>query len=99
MARSTRRAVDEGPSAEDIARFSEQSAHCPECGAEIWDQADICPKCYSYLAGHTSSRAPTSKLFRQKWVVVVTLLVIVAFLMVLTPGGSQLFRILLPATP
>lgn len=33
-------------------------AYCPDCGAKIWDQADICPKCFSYLAGHTSRFPP-----------------------------------------
>ncbi len=91
--------INEGPSPEDLERFSDESGHCPECGASIWDQADICPKCFSYLAGHTSSYHPVTRVFAQKWRVIIVLLVVVAFLMMLLPGGSQLLRVFFPASP
>jgi hypothetical protein len=47
---------DEGPSPEDLRRFGSATAYCPDCRAEIWDQADVCPKCYAYLGGDTARR-------------------------------------------
>jgi len=35
----------EGPSADDIDRFGSETRLCPECGAEVWDEASICPRC------------------------------------------------------
>ncbi len=42
--------------AADRERFSSETAHCPECGAEVWDAADICPKCYAWIDGDTQTR-------------------------------------------
>ena len=67
---------DEGPSTQDIERFSHEHAYCPDCGAEIWDQADVCPKCFTYLGGDTRSRRPMDAWLRRRW----TLLVIIAML-------------------
>jgi hypothetical protein len=99
MSSHIQRRPDEGPSPEDIRKFSHELAHCPDCGAEIWDQADVCPKCFAYLAGHTSSRHPSEAWFRKRWVVAVAIIVMIAFVMLLTPGGTQLLRIILPASP
>lgn len=35
----------EGPSADDIDRFGSDTRLCPECSAEVWDEASICPDC------------------------------------------------------
>lgn len=72
--------IDEDPSSEDIERFSGEEAHCPDCGAEIWDQAEICPKCYAYLGGNTSSRPPLQNWLQRRWYVVVAVIVIIAML-------------------
>ena len=40
----------------DQARFSSDTAFCPECGAEIADDADICPKCFTWIDGATHRR-------------------------------------------
>ncbi|MBL9118366.1 MAG: hypothetical protein JNL80_00450 [Phycisphaerae bacterium] len=47
---------DEGPSDDDLRRFGSEVAYCPDCGAEVWDQADVCPTCFAYLGGDTSRR-------------------------------------------
>ena len=57
----------EDPSPEDIERFSGETAYCPDCGAEVWDQAEVCPECYAYLGGNTSMRRPMQNWFRRKW--------------------------------
>lgn len=68
---------DEGPSEEDLRRFGDDSAFCPDCGAEIWDQADVCPKCFAYLGGDTSRRRRGGEA-RRRWRTVVVLIVLAA---------------------
>lgn len=62
----------------DRARFDSDTAFCPECGAEIYDAADVCPKCFTWIDGETRGR-PLSRrrqTIRQTivWVLIVTLL-------------------------
>ncbi len=64
---------DEGPSPDDVRRFSGTTAYCPDCGAEIWDQAEVCPSCGSLLGGETLSRPPVEESFRRRWLVLVVL--------------------------
>ncbi|GDY05942.1 hypothetical protein LBMAG51_07290 [Phycisphaerae bacterium] len=41
---------DEDPTDEDIERFSHPAlGRCPECGRHVIEDADICPKCHSFL--------------------------------------------------
>lgn len=35
----------DGPSAEDLDRFGDEFRTCPNCGRQIYDQAEICPHC------------------------------------------------------
>ncbi len=35
----------DGPSAEDLDRFGDEFRTCPNCGHQIYDQAEICPHC------------------------------------------------------
>ncbi|MSQ90954.1 MAG: hypothetical protein EXS01_06135 [Phycisphaerales bacterium] len=53
---------DEDPTAEDQRRFSRPiNARCSDCGAEIFDDADICPRCHCFLwdgSGAARARAP-----------------------------------------
>lgn len=35
----------EAPSEEDIARFSDVTVKCPECGTELFDDVALCWKC------------------------------------------------------
>ena len=60
----------------DQKRFSSDVAYCPECGAEIIDDADICPKCFTWIDGTTHSKP--SKLKRSLHTVVVVLLIVAA---------------------
>jgi hypothetical protein len=71
------RAFDETDHDEaDQKRFSSDVAYCPECGAEIVDDADICPKCFTWIDGATHRRP--SKLKRSIHTVVVVLLIVAA---------------------
>ena len=72
---------DEDPSDEDVARFSGETAYCPDCGAEIWDAADVCPKCFAYLGGDTSLR-PGVMRRRQRSTTVAIVIVLIALLVI-----------------
>lgn len=50
---------DEGSDDADRERFASEIAYCPECGAEVFDAADICPKCFSWIDGDTTHRKPS----------------------------------------
>lgn len=69
---------DGDPLPQDIERFSSDRAICPECGAEVWDQADVCPSCYSYISGEVSGRNPVERWWRRQWMVLVVIALIVA---------------------
>ncbi|MCA9284508.1 MAG: hypothetical protein KDA22_04795 [Phycisphaerales bacterium] len=73
---------DDGPLPEDLERFSSDTAICPECGAEVWDQADVCPSCYAYIGGSASSRHPVERWWRRRWMVLVVIALLVAMMMV-----------------
>lgn len=61
----------------------EQTGYCPECGAEVWDQADICPKCFSVITGGVLHRPPMERWWRGRWKVIVVVAVLVAFTIML----------------
>lgn len=79
---------DEGPSAEDLDRFGSEDAYCPDCGAKIWDQADVCPSCYAYLGGDTSRHRPFERWWKRRW----TILVVATLVGVLVGLAALLFR-------
>jgi hypothetical protein len=72
--------MDEGPRAEDIERFDHEDAHCPDCGAEIWDSADVCPKCFAYLGGNTIARPSSRDQFRRLCITLIAVVLIIAML-------------------
>jgi predicted RNA-binding Zn-ribbon protein involved in translation (DUF1610 family) len=79
--------TDEGPSPEDRARFGRDTGYCPECGEEIWDQAPVCPACGSFIEGATTSRKPIESWFRQRMIIAVAVVALLAFvLLVIGPG-------------
>jgi len=39
----------DGPSAVDLDRFGSEVDPCPNCGAMIYDQAEVCHQCGFYL--------------------------------------------------
>lgn len=74
--------IDQDPSSEDIERFSGQTAYCPECGGEVWDQAEFCPSCGAQVGGETLSRPPTEHWLRSRWMILVALAALAAFVLV-----------------
>lgn len=73
-------ADDGGPSRADIERFSGETAHCPACGAEVWDDAVTCPACFELIEGETTRRPPLQAWWRQRWFALVIVLLILAML-------------------
>jgi len=74
--------IDEGPSSEDIDRFSDETGYCPNCGAEIWDLVDTCPKCGDHIPEGAQRHAPIEREFRNRWIVLIIILTLLAFLFV-----------------
>ena len=73
--------IDENPSPQDIERFSGETAFCPDCGEEVWDQAGACPSCGTILGGETATRHPEAGRLRRRWIVVVAVIALLAFAM------------------
>ncbi len=75
--------LDTGPGPEDLRRFGGEIAYCPDCGGEVWDQAEVCPACGAYLGGSTSSRPLHRQVFRKRALILVALLALVALILAL----------------
>lgn len=73
--------TDEGPSPDDIERFSGETAYCPRCGAEVWDDAGACPACGAVLGGDTSAVHPITGGLRRRWLMLVAAIVLLAFVL------------------
>ncbi|MGE3109184.1 MAG: hypothetical protein AB7G11_15565 [Phycisphaerales bacterium] len=48
----------EGPSDDDIARFGDVTQKCPECRAELYDDAEVCWKCGCAISGGATRTRP-----------------------------------------
>jgi len=71
---------DEGPSQEDIERFSQdETGFCPHCGEEIWDDASSCPSCHEWLRDGTTHQNPIAGEFNKRWLTLITLIVLTMF--------------------
>ncbi|MCL4741167.1 MAG: zinc-ribbon domain-containing protein [Phycisphaerales bacterium] len=64
----------EGPSAADLDRFGGEFVVCPECGFEVYDQAEVCPRCGRALTTLGGGRA-------SRWVIVVVVVVLAVFVL------------------
>jgi hypothetical protein len=73
--------IDEDPSPDDIERFAGDTAYCPACGAEVWDQTPVCPECGQTIAGDTLSRPPIEDWLRRRWFVLVAIIALIAFVL------------------
>ncbi|MBC8201574.1 MAG: hypothetical protein H8E86_05950 [Planctomycetes bacterium] len=72
---------DEGPSVEDIERFSShETGYCPRCGEEVWDDISKCPSCGIWMQQGASHRIPESSAFRKKCIVFIVVLLLVGFI-------------------
>lgn len=64
---------DEGPTEEDIERFSGVTRTCPQCDTELYDDTDVCWSC-----GHAWSQQkqiPT-------WAIIAGVLALICFILV-----------------
>jgi len=48
---------DEGPSQADLDRFDIETAYCPECCEEVYDQASICQHCGAAIGDETLGKS------------------------------------------
>lgn len=70
----------EGPSEEDVERFSrEDTGYCPDCGEEVWDDAPQCKACGSWMDTGASSRHPIDADFRKQSFAIIGVIVLIAF--------------------
>ncbi len=71
---------DEGPSEEDIQRFSsDQTGFCPDCGEGVWDDVSQCPSCGTWLKNGTSHRDPVANEFHKKMITIVIIAILLGF--------------------
>jgi len=86
------RARDEGPSEEDIRRYGHESdpdgarVFCPDCGAEMHHDAEICPKCFCFTGSDALRRHPGRERLRRMAVLAVVGLLVLALLLPLVTG-------------
>jgi predicted nucleic acid-binding Zn ribbon protein len=66
----------EAPSEEDIARFSDVTVKCPECGTELFDDVAVCWKCGRALS--ETDRAQSKKIL---WIMVGVITIVGVFLL------------------
>ncbi|MAI67728.1 MAG: hypothetical protein CMJ26_07630 [Phycisphaerae bacterium] len=70
----------EGPSEEDIERFSsDDTGYCPHCGEEIWDDVTQCPACGSWIQGSASHRTLLENDLRKRMIILIIALALGAF--------------------
>ncbi|MDG1899069.1 MAG: hypothetical protein P8I74_04320 [Phycisphaerales bacterium] len=76
--------VDDDPTDDDLDRFAGETGYCPDCGAEIWDEAYQCPHCNEIVENRVS-HSPTDRAggVLSARSVVVLVIVIIAVLVLL----------------
>jgi predicted amidophosphoribosyltransferase len=68
----------EGPSVADLRRLRHSGAKCPSCGADVYDDAEVCQVCGDYIVPESGGGS------RVVWkVVALVVLVAVAVMMAL----------------
>ena len=81
----------EGPGPEDLRRFGGETARCPECSAEIWDDAERCPRCGSWVDGPAMGRTALEGWLKKRWLLLVTLAAVAALLLAFLGRIPSLF--------
>ena len=71
---------DDGPDADDLARFGGDTAFCPDCGAELWDQAEVCPACSSLVGGRMIGRRGRRFRRARTWITVIAIVCLAALI-------------------
>jgi uncharacterized protein (DUF983 family) len=70
----------DGPSREDVERFSDVTVKCPECGTQLFDDVEMCWKCGRALRANTPDETKVPV-----WVIATVVLIILAFVFVALP--------------
>jgi hypothetical protein len=76
---------NEDPSTEDITRFGDDGSQvgwCPECGEDVWDEADSCPACGEWIAGTVLRRPPAAQAFQHRLMIIITVVTLIVFIFV-----------------
>lgn len=68
--------LDEGPSAEDLERFSNVTRRCPECGKDVFDDAAVC-----YHCGNAFERTTAGSGKSKTWIIVTIALIVGVFVL------------------
>ena len=71
--------IDEGPSSEDIERFGGDTDECPECGAEVYDQAEMCHACGAYVTVRGRVKGSAGRGMQARWIILIALLALAGF--------------------
>lgn len=77
--------TDEGPSDADIERFGDagdQGGWCPDCGAQVYDEAEFCPDCGNQIGGRVLRKPPAATEFHKRMIILITIVVLVVFFVV-----------------
>lgn len=74
--RPKRSEFDEFPSDEDIQRFGDVTVTCPECGTELYDDAEVCWNCAHALGARARAGEGIPR-----WVIVVAVIAAAALAM------------------
>ncbi|MDP6479653.1 MAG: zinc ribbon domain-containing protein [Phycisphaerales bacterium] len=77
--------TDEELSTEDIKRFGDDGDHtgwCPDCGWQVYDEAEFCQECGNQIGGRVLRRPPAAAEFHKRMMLLVTVVVIVVFFFV-----------------
>jgi predicted nucleic acid-binding Zn ribbon protein len=78
---------DEGPSDEDIRRYGHEAdpvdaeLFCPDCGARMHHDADVCPRCFCFTGGDALRRHPRRE--RRRRAIILTITAVIVFVMLL----------------
>jgi predicted nucleic acid-binding Zn ribbon protein len=64
----------EGPSAADLERFGDPTHTCPECGAEVYEDSELC-----HICGHMFERPARAK--SSPLVLMITVVLVLALLL------------------
>ncbi len=72
--------LDEGPSEEDLDRFNrDQSGFCPECSAEVFDDAEYCTACGLQIGGRIANRPRVERDAQHRLTIIVIVLILLGF--------------------
>lgn len=69
---------EEGPSAADIARFSDNTFRCHECGAMLYAGVDVCAKCGAIQFHEKDVQGMRNPLLRHPWLMAAVVLILIA---------------------